>query len=33
VRFDMAMRLTAASSIAALDRLWQVPQGAGGLAP
>ncbi len=33
VRFDMAMRLTAASSIAAPDRLWQVPQGAGGVAP
>ena len=32
VRFDMAGRLTATSSIRALARVWQMPQGAEGLA-
>ena len=32
VRFDMAGRLTATSSISALARVWQMPQGAEGLA-
>ncbi|GEM_PF-402421 len=32
VRFDMAGRLTATSSITALVRVWQMPQGAEGLA-
>ena len=32
VRFDMAGRLTATSSIAALVRVWRIPQGAEGLA-
>jgi len=32
VRFDMAGRLTATSSISALVRVWQMPQGAEGLA-
>ena len=31
VRFDMAGRLTATSSITALARVWQMPQGAEGL--
>ena len=31
VRFDMAGRLTATSSITALVRVWQMPQGAEGL--
>ncbi len=30
VRFDMAGRLTATSSITALVRVWQMPQGAEG---
>jgi hypothetical protein len=32
VRFDMAGRLTATSSITALVRVWRMPQGAEGLA-